>query len=85
MAKWASRNRPWARSSSIASNFYAQLNNMEGVNSSEIDSIAANARDALNQVANLLDTQDGGVYVFAGQDTGNPPVPDPDNILTSGF
>jgi flagellar hook-associated protein 3 FlgL len=70
---------------SIASNFYAQLNNLEGVASSEIDSVAANARDALSQVANLLDTQDGGVYVFAGQDTGNPPVPDPDNILNTGF
>ena len=33
------------------------------------------------QVAGLLDTKDGGVYVFAGQDTANPPVPDPDAIL----
>ena len=70
---------------SIASNLYAQLNNLEGVNSSEIDSVAANARDALGQVADLLDTQDGGVYVFAGQDTANQPVPSPDDILTSGF
>ncbi len=70
---------------SIASNFYAQLNNLQGVDSSEIDSIAANARDALKQVAGLLDTQDGGIYVFAGQDSGNPPVPNPDNILNSGF
>jgi flagellar hook-associated protein 3 FlgL len=65
---------------SIAANFYAQLNNMQGVNASSVDSIAASARDALRQVAGLLDTQDGGVYVFAGQDTGNPPVPNPDNI-----
>ena len=33
---------------SIASNFYAQLNNLDGVNSSEVDSIAAHARDALS-------------------------------------
>ena len=65
---------------SIAANFYAQLNNVQGVNASAVDSIAASARDALRQVAGLLDTQDGGVYVFAGQDTGNPPVPDPDHI-----
>jgi flagellin-like hook-associated protein FlgL len=70
---------------SIASNFYAQLNNVQSVDTSEVDTIAASARDALKQVAGLLDTQDGGVYVFAGQDTGNPPVPNPDNILTSGF
>jgi flagellar hook-associated protein 3 FlgL len=70
---------------SITANFYAQLNNMDGVNASAVDSIAASARDALSQVASQLDTQNGGVYVFAGQDTSNPPVPDPDNILTSGF
>jgi flagellar hook-associated protein 3 FlgL len=70
---------------SIAASFYAQLNTVDGVNASAVDSIAASARDALSQVASQLDTQNGGVYVFAGQDTGNAPVPDPDNILTSGF
>jgi flagellar hook-associated protein 3 FlgL len=70
---------------SVAANFYAQLNNVQSVNASEVDTIAASARDALRQVAGLLDTQDGSVYVFAGQDTGNPPVPAPDSILTSGF
>jgi flagellar hook-associated protein 3 FlgL len=58
---------------------------VDSVDSSDVDSIAASARDALNQVAGLLDTQDAGVYVFAGQDTGNPPVPNPNSILTSGF
>jgi flagellar hook-associated protein 3 FlgL len=70
---------------SIAASFYAQLNTVDGVNASAVDSIAASARDALSQVASQLDAQYGGVYVFAGQDTANPPVPDPDNILTSGF
>jgi flagellar hook-associated protein 3 FlgL len=70
---------------SIASGFYAQLNNLNGVSANGVDTIAASARGALQQVAGLLDTQDGGVYVFAGQDTGNPPVPDGDAILTSGF
>jgi flagellar hook-associated protein 3 FlgL len=70
---------------SIASNFYSQLNNMEGVNSSEIDTIATSAQNALQEVAGLLDSQVGSAYVFAGQDSGNAPVPDPDNILTSGF
>jgi flagellin-like hook-associated protein FlgL len=68
------------RLQSIAADFYAQLNNVQSVNASEVDTIAASARDALRQVAGLLDTQDGGVYVFAGQDTANPPVPDPDQI-----
>ena len=69
----------------IASNFLAQTNNLEGTDSSEVDSIAASAQQALVQVAGLLDTQDGNTYVFAGQDTSNPPVPQPDAILTSGF
>ncbi len=73
------------RIQSIASNFYAQLNNLEGVDSSEIDSVSANARDALGQVAEALDAQYGGAYVFAGQDTSNPPVPDPDNMTSGGF
>ncbi len=68
------------RIQSIAADFYAQLNNVDGINASAVDSIAASARDALSQVADLLDTQDGGVYVFAGQDSANPPVPDPTNI-----
>ncbi len=32
-----------------------------------------------------MDTTDGGSYVFAGQDSQDPPVPDPDTILSSGF
>lgn len=69
----------------IASNLYSQLDNLNGLSSQEVDSVAASARQALQQVAGLLDTTDGGVYVFAGQDTANPPVPNPDQILSSGF
>ena len=69
----------------IAAAFTADIPNLNGLNSSEIDNVAANARDALAQVADLLDTKNGNVYVFGGQDTSNPPVPDPDNILSSGF
>jgi flagellin-like hook-associated protein FlgL len=71
--------------SSIASNFYANVINDNGLNSGEVDSIASDAQTALKQVANLLDTTDGGNYVFGGLDTENPPVPDPDQILSSGF
>lgn len=74
-----------SRISSIAGNFYAQTNNLNGLDAGTVDSIAASARDALTQVANLLDSQDGGTYVFAGQDSTNPPVPNPDGITGSGF
>ena len=69
----------------IASNFLSQTSNLEGADASEVDTVAASAQQALVQVAELLDTQDGNTYVFAGQDSGNPPVPDPDSILSSGF
>jgi len=70
---------------SIAAGYYAQLNAVQGVEAGAVDSIAASARDALNQVANLLDTKDGDVYVFAGQDTATPPISDPSNMQTSAF
>ena len=69
----------------IASSFLANLNNLNGLNPSAVDSVAADARSALSQAASLLDTRDGNVYVFAGQDGENPPVPNPDTIASSGF
>ena len=70
---------------SIASSFHAQMNNLNALNPSEVDTIAATARQALVQVAGLLDTTDGNTYVFGGADSANPPVPAPDAILSSGF
>ncbi len=72
--------------SSIASSFYSQANSLNGsLDPGTVDSLAADAQSALVQVAGLLDTTDGSTYVFAGQDSQNPPVPDPDDILSSGF
>jgi flagellin-like hook-associated protein FlgL len=70
---------------SIASSFNAQLASLNNVAPTQIDSVATNARTALQQVASLLDTTSGGNYIFAGTDTANPPVPDPDQITSSGF
>ena len=66
----------------IASTFADDIPNLSGVDSSEVDSIAAQANAALQQVATLLNTQDGTDYVFAGQDTSNPPVPSGNGILS---
>ena len=70
---------------SIASNFRAQLDTLNGMSPSNVDSLASSARQALVQVAGLLDTTDGATYVFGGADSTNPPVPNPDQILSSGF
>ena len=71
--------------SSIATTLYAATDNLNGLNASEVDSTAAQAQAALSEVAGLLDSTDGGTYVFAGQDSGNPPVPNPDQIWSGGF
>jgi len=69
---------------SIASNFAAQAQDLIGINGTQ-GTVASSAQAALTQVANLLDTQVGDVYVFAGQDSSDPPVPDPNNITSSAF
>jgi flagellar hook-associated protein 3 FlgL len=62
----------------IATNFYAQTNNINDVGVSEVSTIASSAKLALQQVAQLLNNKVGNVYVFSGQDTGNPPIPNTD-------
>jgi flagellar hook-associated protein 3 FlgL len=73
------------RIQSIVQSLSSQLGNLNGMSASEVDSIAAQARSDLSEVASLLDTTDGNTYVFGGADTTNPPVPNPDQILSSGF
>lgn len=70
---------------SIAQSFYAQVNSLDTSDASSVDVLASSAQSALQQVAGLLDTTDGNTYVFGGADSTNPPVPDPDQILSSGF
>ena len=69
----------------IAANLMAGLPNLNGLNPAGVDTIAASARANLVQVGELLNSQFGGAYVFSGQDTGNPPVPNAEQLLSSGF
>ncbi len=69
----------------IASDLLGQLNGLQGADGSEIDTIASTAQSDLAEVANLLNSTNGTTYVFAGTDSSNPPVPDPDAITSSGF
>jgi flagellar hook-associated protein 3 FlgL len=69
----------------IAATFVSDMPKLSNLTPSAVDTVAANARQALTQVANLLDTKQGDTYVFSGQDTANPPVPSPDQILQSQF
>ena len=62
----------------IAADFYARTNTINQVGTSEVGTVAAAAKLALQQVGQLLNTKSGEIYVFAGQDTASPPVPDTD-------
>lgn len=68
--------------SKIASGISSQLDNITGTS---ISTLAEQAQNDLQQVANLLNTQNGTNYIFAGQDASNPPVPNPGAILSSPF
>jgi flagellar hook-associated protein 3 FlgL len=68
--------------SKIASSLSAALDN---ITPNGIATLATQAQNDLKEVASILDTQNGGTYLFAGQDSANPPVPNPSGILSSGF
>lgn len=69
----------------IAADLRARLNNLNGLNPQTVDTVASEARSALARMGDLLNSQAAGVYVFAGEDSANPPVPNADAITSSGF
>jgi flagellar hook-associated protein 3 FlgL len=68
----------------IASNFASQAATLETTPASA-PVVAASAQSALSQLAGLLDTKVGDIYVFGGQYRRTPPVPDPNGIGQSAF
>jgi flagellar hook-associated protein 3 FlgL len=69
----------------LVSNISSQLLSPSTTNVTGLSSLAATANGALQQIATLLDTKVGNVYIFAGQDSSNPPVPDPQTVTSSAF
>jgi flagellin-like hook-associated protein FlgL len=51
----------------------------------EIQTQAAQAQDAMVEVATLLNEQLNGEYLFGGSDSHNPPIPNPQTIATTGM
>jgi flagellar hook-associated protein 3 FlgL len=70
---------------SLVSNVSSQLLSPATSTTGGLATLSATAQSALTQIANLLDTKSGDTYVFAGQDSSNPPIPDPNNITSSAF
>ncbi len=69
--------------SSIASRVFAQISTYNANDPASVQGLAEQAKTALQQVGDLLNTKSGDIYVFAGQDTSNPPVPDTDPTVMS--
>ena len=69
----------------IASDFYANTNKLNTVDSSQTDTVAEAARRALEAMAGHLNSRSGETYLFAGKASANPPIPDPESILDSPF
>ena len=62
--------------SDIASSFASQTLGMSAQTSAGVDSIATQAKAALSQVQVLLNSQNGGNYLLAGQDQTTQPLSD---------
>lgn len=72
--------------SGIAAKFYAAINTYNPNNTTSIQTLASDAKSALQQMGDLLNTKSGDIYLFAGQDTGNAPVPNTDPaVMSSGL
>jgi flagellar hook-associated protein 3 FlgL len=69
----------------LVSTISSQLLSPSTTDATGISTLAATANSALTQIASLLDTKVGDDYIFAGQDSSNPPVPDPSGITGSAF
>ena len=73
------------RLSSIAEEFLTQSGKVSSADSTRISALASNARQAIGQVAALLNEQHAGAYLFGGADTANPPIPIPGGIMATGM
>ena len=69
----------------IAQSFVSQVGEVTDANPSSVTAVASAAQAALQQLTGILDTQSGGSYIFGGDEPGTAPVPNPDQILRSGF
>jgi len=66
----------------IATTFSTQALSEAMHSSSGVSAVAIQAKSALQQVADLLNTQTDGQYTFAGSDSANPPI---DTVALTAF
>lgn len=71
--------------SDIASKALSQFATVSNLTPQGLTTAAATARNAVVQIANLLNSQDGNRYIFAGQSSQTQPISTPNAFLTSSF
>ncbi|MGC9269741.1 flagellin [Acidiphilium sp.] len=71
--------------SQIASSVLSQFQTVSAETPQGALTSASMARQALSQIGNLLNTQDGTSYIFSGQNSAVPPISNPNNITSSTF
>lgn len=69
----------------IANRAFELAQSASTLNPAGVKAAASEARFALTQAAELLNTQYGGIYVFGGQDSTRPPLPAASVINDSGM
>jgi flagellar hook-associated protein 3 FlgL len=69
----------------LASTFAQSITSQLTSGASSTDALATSARTTLSEVADLLNTKVGDTYIFAGQDSSNPPIPSGNTITSSSF
>ena len=69
----------------IATTFVSGLTGINEATAGTVDSLATQARAALGQVADILNTNLAGTYLFGGADPTNQPVQSSSSIGTSPF
>lgn len=69
----------------IASTALSQFQTVSALSPQGMGTAASTARQALVQIASLLNSQDGSAYIFGGQNSGTAPVSNPNGITSSAF
>jgi len=69
------------RLSAIAEQFLTEAGKITRADSTRITALASNAREAIQEVAAMLNEKHAGEFLFGGADTANPPIPDPAGIM----
>lgn len=74
------------RLKNIASEFRSEVAmRLDAKDPAALSTMQARARSAVLEVGNLLNTQLAGEFLLGGSDLANPPVPNPQNLLSSGM